>query len=151
MADIFSKRMRSKIMARIRSARNTSTEERLVKLFRSNRVTGWRRAQKLFGKPDFLFRQARLAVFVDGCFWHGCPKHLRLPASNRVYWIEKLRRNVERDRETTKNLRAAGWTVLRFWEHDLRNPVRTIARTRTAIAKARHKARQSLQSRGRAC
>lgn len=66
---------------------------------------------------DIVFTRAKVAVFVDGCFWHVCPQHYREPASNVGYWREKARRNVERDRETDALLLAAGWTVIRVWEH----------------------------------
>ena len=74
------------------------------------------------GKPDFVFRRERLALFVDGCFWHGCPKHGRNPDSNRGYWLPKLERNKQRDRTVSRRLRRAGWRVLRLWAHDLNNP-----------------------------
>jgi DNA mismatch endonuclease, patch repair protein len=68
---------------------------------------------------DFVFRRERVCVFVDGCFWHACPKHGTQPSGNRVFWKKKLVRNAERDREVSRALRMAGWTVLRVWEHDL--------------------------------
>jgi DNA mismatch endonuclease (patch repair protein) len=68
---------------------------------------------------DFTFRRERVALFVDGCFWHGCPKHGTMPAGNRAFWKAKLARNTARDRTVTRALRQAGWTVLRIWEHDL--------------------------------
>lgn len=68
-------------------------------------------------RPDVVFTRARVTVFVDGCFWHGCPEHQVVPRSNPDYWIPKLRRNVERDREVDVALEEDGWTVLRFWEH----------------------------------
>jgi DNA mismatch endonuclease (patch repair protein) len=67
---------------------------------------------------DLVFRSARLAVFVDGCFWHSCPDHGRPPRTNESYWAAKLRRNIERDRRNDEDLRARGWNVLRIWEHD---------------------------------
>jgi DNA mismatch endonuclease (patch repair protein) len=67
---------------------------------------------------DIVFPRARVAVFIDGCYWHGCPTHAVLPKTNVDYWIPKLARNSERDRETDSALREAGWIVLRFWEHD---------------------------------
>jgi DNA mismatch endonuclease (patch repair protein) len=70
-------------------------------------------------RPDIVFTRARLAVFVDGCFWHGCPEHGRRPeVKNRHYWGPKIARNVERDHEHKRALADAGWTVLRFWEHE---------------------------------
>ncbi len=68
-------------------------------------------------RADVVFRLAMVAVFVDGCFWHCCPSHGTIPATNADYWIPKLARNVERDRDTDRILRAAGWTVVRVWEH----------------------------------
>lgn len=68
--------------------------------------------------PDVVFTKARVAVFVDGCFWHGCPEHQVVPKSNRDYWVPKLRRNVERDRAAEDALAAEGWTVVRVWEHE---------------------------------
>jgi DNA mismatch endonuclease (patch repair protein) len=68
--------------------------------------------------PDIVFTKARVAVFVDGCFWHGCPEHQVVPKSNRDYWVPKLRRNIERDRAADDALSAEGWTVVRVWEHE---------------------------------
>ncbi|EDY44438.2 very short patch repair endonuclease [Streptomyces sp. SPB074] len=67
---------------------------------------------------DLVFRPARVAVFIDGCYWHGCPEHYQAPKKNAGYWSEKVVRNVTRDRDTDQKLRAAGWLVLRFWEHE---------------------------------
>ena len=116
MADIFTKAKRSAVMARIRSRGNMATELRMIALFRAEGITGWRRGARLFGKPDFVFRRERVVVFVDGCFWHGCPKHATLPAGNRAFWKAKFARNAARDREVTRTLRKAGWRVLRVWE-----------------------------------
>jgi len=69
-------------------------------------------------RPDMVFTRQRVAVFVDGCFWHSCPVHATVPKSNRDWWVAKLERNVVRDRETDDLLRVLGWTVLRFWEHE---------------------------------
>ena len=82
--------------------------------FRVNRapLTGLRR------KADIVFTRQRVAVFVDGCFWHRCPEHGTMPASNAEWWETKLERNVERDAETNRLLIEAGWTVVRFWEHE---------------------------------
>jgi DNA mismatch endonuclease (patch repair protein) len=69
-------------------------------------------------RADLVFRGARVAVFVDGCFWHGCPRHGTVPVANRNWWVEKLARNVERDCDTGERLRQAGWHVVRVWEHE---------------------------------
>ena len=106
-------------MAKVRGHGNRSTEILLMKLFRQNKITGWRRNQPVFGKPDFIFPNSKLAVFVDGCFWHGCSKHGTQPAGNRSFWKKKFARNQTRDRLVNHTLRRAGWRVLRVWEHDL--------------------------------
>jgi DNA mismatch endonuclease, patch repair protein len=121
MPDIYSSAQRSMLMARIRSVGNKQTELRLIELLRKYRIRGWRRHQPLPGRPDFTFRAAKVAVFVDGCFWHGCPRHGQSPASNQDYWLPKLARTKQRDRRNTRHLRALGWRVIRLWEHDLKN------------------------------
>ncbi|GGF15348.1 hypothetical protein GCM10011399_06450 [Subtercola lobariae] len=73
---------------------------------------------ELRGRADIVFTKKKLAVYIDGCFWHGCPIHATIPKRNADYWIPKLERNVERDRETTFKLESLGWVVLRFWEHE---------------------------------
>ena len=119
MADVFTKAKRSAVMSRIRGRGNKDTELALIKLLRRHGVTGWRRHQNVFGKPDFLFRRNRLALFVDGCFWHGCPKHCKIPTGNRVFWKKKFAANKARDRRVNRELRRLGWRVIRIWEHDL--------------------------------
>ena len=136
MADVFTKAKRREVMSRIRGHGNKETEVAFAKLLRTAHITGWRRKQKLFGKPDFVFRRARLAVFVDGCFWHSCPipKHASCPKTRRAWWANKLKRNQERDREVNRTLRRMGWRVLRVWEHELKHPGPVIARVRRALA-----------------
>lgn len=79
-------------------------------------------------KIDIAFPSRRLAVFVDGCFWHGCPIHSHLPKSHKSYWHPKLKRNIERDEAKNKRLETEGWNVLRFWEHELDKPEKTLAK-----------------------
>ncbi len=74
------------------------------------------------GKPDLAHRDSRIAIFVDSCYWHGCPQHLRMPSSNRDYWSKKIARNRRRDRKIKKELEDEGWKVLRIWEHSINNP-----------------------------
>ena len=107
-------------MSLIRSRGNKATELRLIEIFREYGITGWRRNQPLFGKPDFTFRRERVAVFVDGCFWHGCPKCYKRPGSNREFWDAKVASNRKRDRRVGRELRAAGWCVVRVWQHQLK-------------------------------
>ena len=129
-------------MAAIRSRSNKDTELALAKLLRRHSITGWRRHQPVFGKPDFVFRRKKVAVFVDGCFWHGCPKHGRRPGTNRAYWLPKLERNRNRDKAVKHELSKAGWIVLRIWEHDLAAHNRVAKR----IAKVLNQSLPRLQS-----
>jgi DNA mismatch endonuclease (patch repair protein) len=121
-------------MAAIHSAGNKGTELKLAGILRMHGIGGWRRHQTLPGEPDFAFRRERLAVFVDGCFWHGCRLHLRMPKGNRRYWQGKIARNVDRDRETNRLLRRAGWGVLRVWEHSLRAPEKVAGRIKSELS-----------------
>jgi DNA mismatch endonuclease (patch repair protein) len=111
---------RSSLMSRIRSSQNQTTELRLIALLRNAEIHGWRRNYHLPGKPDFVFLNAKLAVFVDGCFWHGhdCGRNLR-PKRNAVAWRTKIDGNRRRDRLNGRVLRAAGWSVCRIWECSL--------------------------------
>ena len=135
MADVFSKGKRSQVMSRIRSRGNKETELALAKLLRANRISGWRRHQAVFGKPDFIFPKLRVAMFVDGCFWHSCPQHATKPKNNAVFWRKKLAANKSRDLLVSRTLRKAGWRVLRIWEHELRprNRDRCLKRLRRFI------------------
>lgn len=119
MADVFTKAKRSEIMSRVRGKGNKLTEVALARLFRANGITGWRRHYPITGRPDFAFPNHRLAVFVDGCFWHGCPKHATRPKGNKGFWRTKLEANKARDQKVNRLLRSGGWRVLRIWEHDL--------------------------------
>lgn len=133
MPDVFTKAKRSEVMSRIRGKGNKATELAMIQLFRQHGIAGWRRHQPVFGRPDFVFRKVRLALFVDGCFWHGCPKHSNMPANNRDFWEMKLSANKARDRRVNRVLRSEGWRVIRIWEHDLRQPARCLARVSKAL------------------
>jgi len=121
MPDVFTSAKRSAVMSAIRGKGNKDTELRMMALFRENGFSGWRRGQTLIGKPDFVFRRERVVVFVDGCFWHGCPKpkHAPMPKTRAEWWAAKLERNKIRDRLVTRTLRKDGWKVVRVWECDL--------------------------------
>lgn len=136
MADVFSKSKRSSVMSLIRSRGNKDTELRLAALLRQFGIKGWRRHARLPGTPDFVYRASRLAIFVDGCFWHGCPRCYRRPKQNRPYWNEKILKNKRRDRRTSRRLKLAGWDVLRIWECRLaRFPLRVIGRIGSALCR----------------
>jgi DNA mismatch endonuclease (patch repair protein) len=113
---------RSRTMQAVRGTGNRTTERRLrLGLVRAG-AKGWKvRPVGLAGKPDFFFASRKLAVFVDGCFWHGCPRCGHLPRSNSAFWKAKIERNRERDKRTSANLREQGISVVRFWEHELQN------------------------------
>jgi DNA mismatch endonuclease (patch repair protein) len=112
-------------MSRIRSE-NTKPE---LALRRALWAKGFRfRIHYCHDKIDIAFPRKKVAVFVDGCFWHGCPIHLRLPKSHEAYWHPKLKRNIERDQETTKRLKSDGWKILRFWEHELEDIDKVVAK-----------------------
>lgn len=126
MSDVFTRDKRSAVMALIRGSGNKNTELRMITLFRTFGITGWRRNAKLFGKPDFTFPENRVAVFVDGCFWHrhfGC-KFCYTPKSRANFWLPKFEKNVIRDRLVTRTLKKAGWGVIRVWQCEL-NPKKT--------------------------
>jgi DNA mismatch endonuclease (patch repair protein) len=111
---------RSELMGRIRNRGNASTELALARAFHRRGVTGWRRQQRIEGvSVDFVFRKPKIAVFVDGCFWHGCAEHCRIDRLS-PYWRAKIEGNAERDRRQEYPLDAMGWTVRRVWEHSLK-------------------------------
>jgi DNA mismatch endonuclease (patch repair protein) len=118
--DTFSKKKRSEIMSKVKSSGNRSTEIKMIDFFKKYGIKGWRRNSSITGKPDFIFPKAKIALFIDGCYWHGCPQHCRMPSSNQDYWKKKIARNIKRDKEVTKELRAKNWTVIRVWEHELK-------------------------------
>ena len=127
---------RSRSMSRVRGKNNRTTELTLRMAFVRSGLAGWSLHSALVGKPDFYFARYRIAVFVDGCFWHGCPKHGRKPGSNRDYWLPKLHRNRQRDIAVQRALSGAGWTVLRLWEHDLAKVRQTAGRVSRALVRS---------------
>lgn len=140
MADVFTKSKRSAVMSRIRGSGNKQTELALIAIFKRFGITGWRRKQNLFGRPDFTFRSVRVAVFVDGCFWHGCPLHSTTPVNNRKFWQRKLAANKARDLQVSRKLRLDNWRVLRIWEHELtsRNEKRLLVKLRRYLPERNH-------------
>jgi DNA mismatch endonuclease (patch repair protein) len=118
MPDQFSRSERSEIMRRVKG-RDTSLE-RKVRSALHKRGLRYRLYYELPGKPDIAFVRARVVVFIDSCFWHGCPQHLRMPASNRDYWEKKINKNIERDMKNNKYYENSGWTLIRLWEHELK-------------------------------
>lgn len=125
--DTVSPLVRSATMRAVKSQGVKSTERKLRAAMVSKRLKGWRMyANELPGKPDFVFFKERLAIFVDGCFWHGCPKCYRRPQSNQEYWDGKVIYNIQRDRRNRARLRRAGWRVIRIWEHDVARDLKRV-------------------------
>ena len=120
MGDVYGKEKRSEVMRKVRSKGNKSTELRLISLFKEKGITGWRRNYNVKGHPDFVFREKRVAVFVDGCFWHGHDCRNTRPSENKEYWEKKRAANKKHDNEITARFESRGWTVIRIWECELR-------------------------------
>ena len=113
---------RSRIMSSIRGKRNKTTEVALRMALVRAGLSGWKlHPPELPGRPDFYFASKQVAVFVDGCFWHGCPRCGHVPKTNTPFWRSKIHRNRQRDARTRSQLRNRGITVVRFWEHELRD------------------------------
>lgn len=117
-------------MSHIR-AKDTKLERDFLKILSAqSHVAGFRYRKNytgIRGKPDIAFPAAKIAIFVDGCFWHGCAQHSRTPLSNTSYWKKKLERNKVRDKEINKMNKKEGWRVIRFWEHQIKkNPTKAV-------------------------
>ena len=120
MPDVFDKEKRSDIMQKVRSKGNKSTELKLIAIFQEYEIRGWRRNYSVIGHPDFVFLKKKVAVFVDGCFWHGHDCRNTRPVDNQEYWKKKRERNIRHDKEVTELFEARGWRVLRIWECELK-------------------------------
>lgn len=118
--DNLTKAQRKKNMQNIRS-KGTTPEKIVIRELKKHRVYFAAHATSIIGKPDIVFRKKRIAVFIDSDFWHGHPRRFIKPKSNIKYWREKITRNKERDKKVNKELRKNGWTILRFWEYDIKN------------------------------
>jgi len=122
LPDTLSQADRSRVMRAVHSNNTRSTERRFRAILAAKGIGRWKSSQRdLPGKPDLVFPTQKLAIFLDGCFWHGCVKCYRRPRSRQEYWDAKLASNVARDLRITKDLLANGWQVLRFWEHEIRD------------------------------
>ena len=126
MADVFSKAKRSLIMKQVKSSGNKSTEEKLIQYFKEQHITGWRRHYNVKGHPDFVFLDKRIALFVDGCFWHGHDCRNTRPSENADYWAKKRQKNIAHDAAVTAAFQTRGWLVIRIWECELKKKNRDI-------------------------
>lgn len=120
MVDVLTREQRSYNMSMIRGG-NTAPEIELRKLLSARGLKDYRLHYKLTGKPDIVFPKRKIVIFIDGCFWHRCPKCFKKPATNRKFWLEKIDSNVKRDKLVITELRKKGWKVLRIWEHEIGN------------------------------
>jgi DNA mismatch endonuclease (patch repair protein) len=121
MSDVFTVEKRSDIMRQVKSKNNKSTEAVLLKFFKDNHIIGWRRQYKISGKPDFAFPKLKLAIFCDGCFWHGHDCRNTKPKDNADYWTQKIRKNQDRDRLVNEKLKKYKWIPLRIWECQIKS------------------------------
>ena len=133
MPDVHTTNVRSFNMSRIRGKGNEKTEVRLARLLRDTGISGWRRHLPIPGRPDFAFRKHKVTIFVDGCFWHGCPRCFRLPKQNRAFWRTKIEGNRRRDRSVNTRLRRLGWKVLRIRECQLKHSDRVVSNVRLTM------------------
>jgi DNA mismatch endonuclease (patch repair protein) len=117
MTDVHTKKQRSYNMSRVRAS-ETKAELKLTSFFKALGFVY--QPKNIYGKPDFVHRKEKIAIFIDGCFWHKCPKHFKAPASNKKFWKDKINKNVKRDKAVIKKLRKDGWRVIRIWEHDVK-------------------------------
>jgi DNA mismatch endonuclease, patch repair protein len=119
MADVHTKEQRTYNMSRIRS-KNTSPELIIRKMLFAEGHRGYRIYYDLPGRPDIVFVKKKIAIFIDGCFWHKCPFDFQEPATRKEFWLKKIDSNVERDKRVNDTLQSEGWIVLRFWEHEVK-------------------------------
>jgi len=124
MVDTVSEKKRSEIMKASKPKGNKSTELKLIQIFKENDVKGWRRNYKIAeSSPDFVFIKKKIAIFVDGCFWHGHNCRSLRPKTNQNYWDEKISKNKERDQNIKRKLEDRGWIVFRIWECEIKKQV----------------------------
>ena len=134
--DTFSKRKRSEIMRAVKS-KNSRMELSVQKRWSEKGIRHRKHSRNLPGIPDISFANKKLVVFLDSCFWHGCRWHGTNPSSNRKFWVQKIKKNKERDKAVNAQYKKAGWKILRFWEHKLkRNQNIIVAAIITALEKS---------------
>ena len=126
MADVFSSDKRLEIMKKVKPVGNKTTELQMIKAFDEFKISGWRRHYDVKGHPDFVFPKMRVAVFVDGCFWHGHDCRNTRPENNKDFWEKKRNRNIQHDKEITSRFESRGWTVIRVWECELKKKNREL-------------------------
>jgi DNA mismatch endonuclease, patch repair protein len=135
MVDVLTQEQRKFNMSRIRG-KNTGPEVKLRKLLFAEAIRGYRIHHNLPGKPDIVFTKKKIAIFVDGCFWHKCPVCFQEPETRKEFWMKKIQSNVDRAAKVNAQLRTDGWTVIRIWEHEIRKePEEVVKRISEALTK----------------
>ena len=119
MTDVLTQEQRKYNMSRIKG-KNTGPEVKLRKLLFAHGIRGYRVHYDLSGKPDIVFVKKKLAIFIDGCFWHKCPVCFRVPETRKEFWMKKIQSNIDRDKKVNEQLKNDGWTVIRIWEHEIK-------------------------------
>lgn len=125
MTDIFSKKKRSEIMSKVKS-KDTKIEIEFRKAIWKAGFRYRKNPSGYFGKPDLVSKKNKTVIFIDSCFWHGCKKHCRLPSTRKSYWLPKIERNKQRDKEVNRHYKKLDWKIIRVWEHDLRNSTKKV-------------------------
>ena len=135
--DNVTKEIRSKTMSAIKSKR-TKLEDKISKKLWNHGYRFRRNDKSLYGNPDISIKKYKVVIFIDSCFWHGCEYDCRIPKSNVDYWINKIERNKERDRQVTEYYKKKRWFILRIWEHQIKKDIDgTIKSVITHIEKAK--------------
>lgn len=119
MSDTVSKKKRSEIMSKVKS-KDSKIEVEFRKALWKAGFRYSKNSSKYFGKPDLVFKKYKAVIFIDSCFWHGCKKHCRIPATRKNYWIPKIETNKQRDKEVSRHYNKIGWEVIRVWEHNIK-------------------------------
>jgi len=132
MADTVSKKKRSEIMSTVRS-KDSKIEVDFRKAIWKAGFRYRKNPTKYFGKPDIVLPKHKTVIFIDSCFWHGCKKHCRIPAVRRNYWMQKISKNVARDKEVVRHYKKQGWKIFRIWEHEIKGDIKTALRKITSL------------------
>lgn len=131
--DTFSKNERSRIMCKVKG-KETKLEIAFRSLLWKQGIKYRKNNFKYFGKPDLMIRGKKLVIFIDSCFWHGCKKHLRMPGANQSYWLEKIKKNKNRDRKVNKYYKDKKWMIFRVWEHNIKNEVNVLKEVQNIVS-----------------
>ncbi|WP_261134881.1 very short patch repair endonuclease [Bacillus sp. Marseille-Q3570] len=119
MVDHLTKKQRSKNMKSVKSS-GSKLENSITKALWGKGFRFRKNVNNLFGKPDIAIKKYKIVIFIDSCFWHGCPTHSTIPHKNHDFWKRKINGNIKRDNEVTKYYKDKGWNILRIWEHDIK-------------------------------